>query len=204
MSLLKSRDLTSRQVSARIISLAYLTYSRNNTFSARVFSKFIHLIFILPSNLQDRSLDLLLRFGNSDDQASANHYWNKMLLYAVTLELTSQCMHGDEIMRRGTAQIFARNADNPDLDTVCKEQLFKLINDSDEQVRKSVGDCFIYLRLDQFNYWRSFIEEFVKSPFFLDRAEHLIKYLLTVPFDDWDLPLRISRKDSNLSGKRYC
>ena len=110
-------------------------------------------------------------------------------------DLEAQVMSGDAsdaIMRRGAAQVYARNLEHPDLGTICQERLRQLIHDPDEQVRSHIGDCFQYLSPEHLDDLRAFVAEFLESPSLLLGARHLLNYLVPLAVDEPELALKVT------------
>jgi hypothetical protein len=120
--------------------------------------------------------------------------------YTEANDLVEQIMHGDTAIRKGAAQVYARNLEDSKLEAVCEEKLRQLMYDADEQVRAHVGECFEHLRAEHLNRLRSFIEEFLISPSLLGSAEHLIKYVKTLAADEHDLALRVTTSVLDAAG----
>jgi hypothetical protein len=121
--------------------------------------------------------------------------------YPEAEDLVQNVMSGDEAMRRGAAQVYARNLDKLELESRCQEQLLILMNDPDDQVRSHVGDCFIHMQPEQLDSMRPFIDEFINSSALLDGAGHLIKYLHSLAGDEHDLALITTERILDIAGK---
>lgn len=100
--------------------------------------------------------------------------------YPETQDLVDQVMHGDIALRRGAAQVYARNLGQKEVQDTCATGLCVLMNDSDAQVRSYVGECFAYLDSEDIDDLLPFIEPFINSPALLDGIEHFLKYLTSV------------------------
>jgi hypothetical protein len=109
-------------------------------------------------------------------------------------DLESRAMTGDHVMRRGAAQVYARQLGDPRYEDICRERLRTLMQDEDEDVLTSVGVCFKYARLEQFESLRGFIEEFLNSPALLPGAQHLVKYFKQIAADEHDLTLNVTER----------
>jgi hypothetical protein len=109
-------------------------------------------------------------------------------------ELADQAMQGDPAMRRGAAQVYARNLEHHDLEEVCREPLVQLMYDTHNQVRREVGQCFTHLRAEHLDRRRPFIEKFIDSPALMDGAEHLVEYLAPLAADAPDLALNVTER----------
>ena len=144
---------------------------------------------------------LLVDVDTATRQAGARIACLAAFQYHEAETLAKRVMNGDEAMRRGAAQVYARNLDKPELESICQEQLLLLMNDTDDQVRGYVGDCFIHLQSEQLDRLRTFIEEFIISPALLDGAEHLIKYLQSLAVDEHQLALKITERILDIGGK---
>lgn len=103
--------------------------------------------------------------------------------------LAERAITGDAAMRTGAAQVYARNLEYREIQAVCENGLRRLLDDPEEQVRKEVGKCFLYLRPEHLTDLRPFIRDFLGSPSLRSGAEHLVRYLKSVACDDYDLTL---------------
>ena len=121
--------------------------------------------------------------------------------YHEAENLVKIVMSGDDAMRRGAAQVYARNLDKPELESRCQKQLLIFMNDPDGQVRSHMGDCFIHLQPEQLDRLRPFIDEFIKSSALLDGADHLIKYLHPLAVDEHDLSLKTTERILDIAGR---
>lgn len=114
--------------------------------------------------------------------------------YEEAGDLEARAMSGDEMMRCGAAQVYARQIGNPKLESTCRERLLTLMQDKDENVLASVGGCFQHACLEHFEGLRSFIEEFIHSPALLPGAKHLVSYFKQLAADEHDLTLRVTER----------
>lgn len=110
--------------------------------------------------------------------------------FAKAKEMERQLVHGDVAMRRGAAQVYARNLEKRDVESICQNRLLQLMHDPDEQVRIYVGESFQYLRSEHSHRLRVFIEEFLASPSLLDGAWHLLNYFKKVAVYEHELTLK--------------
>ena len=92
-------------------------------------------------------------------------------------DLAQSALCGGAILRRGAAQVYARNLANGRLEQKCLAQLGRLLNDDDPQVRESIGDCFRHLRAEHVFRLRDFIQHFLESRALVEGAYNLIQYL---------------------------
>ncbi len=120
--------------------------------------------------------------------------------YPEAEALAEQAVHGDPIMRRGAAQVYARKLERTDLEATCRDRLVLLMHDPDEQVRAHMGECFSYLHPEQLDHLRPFVEEFLSSPSLLASAEHLVKFLKPLAADEPDLALRATARILEATG----
>ena len=115
-------------------------------------------------------------------------------------DLAHQALNGDEAMRRGAAQVYARNLGLSEHAAVCRKQLLVLMSDPDDQVRREVGRCFEYLRPEDLGAVREFIEAFLDSPALLDGAEHLLRYVKPLIIEEHDLALEVTSRILDAAG----
>jgi hypothetical protein len=120
--------------------------------------------------------------------------------YPETEELAGQVMRGDAAMRRGAAQVYARNLGDRDVGNVCQERLLQLMDDPDDQVRNHVGECFQHLGLEHLDRLRSFIEQFLYSPALMSGAWHLVEYLAPLAADTPALALMATERILDAAG----
>lgn len=116
------------------------------------------------------------------------------LYFPEVSELAQHIVRGDEVMRRGAAQVYAQNLGDEGVGKICRERLLQLMYDPDEEVRRQVGRCFIHLRADHLDRLRSFISAFMDSPALLVGAEHLIEYLSPLAVDEHTLVLQATAR----------
>jgi hypothetical protein len=109
-------------------------------------------------------------------------------------ELEERAMTGDHIMRRGVAQAYARNLSNQKWQAKCQTKLRVLMNDADEDVRASVGNCFQFLDYKDFPAWKEFIREYIASPSLPVSSRQLVKYAKTIAADEHVLALEIAER----------
>jgi hypothetical protein len=114
--------------------------------------------------------------------------------YEEAKDLEERVMTGDPVMRRGAAQVYARQLGDPKLESICRSRLLTLMHDEDENVLASVGVCFSHVRLEQFEGLRSFVEEFIQSPALLPGAKHLVKYFKQLAADEHELTLNVTER----------
>ena len=108
---------------------------------------------------------------------------------AVTLERL--VIRGDVAMRKGAAQIYARNLHNKTTIDVCRGRLSELMHDSEEDVRGCVGVCFQHVHPEQLDSLREFIKSFMNSPSLIAGAKHLIEYLRPLAAEEHELTLDV-------------
>lgn len=143
---------------------------------------------------------LLAHSDDSTRQAGARLACLAAFFHSGAEELAKQALNGDEIMRQGAAQVYSRNLENEEFSDSCQEHLLKLMHDPDEEVRKHVGECFMYLRDEHLSELRQFIEAFLNSPALLLGAEHLIEYLNPLAIEEHELALHVTERILDISG----
>jgi hypothetical protein len=109
-------------------------------------------------------------------------------------DLEERAMSGDRIMRRGAAQVYARQLNNPRLREVCRDKLLLLMHDADEDVRSSVGNCFQFLEYKDFAPLKEFIQEYIVSPSLAVSSRQFVKYAKTIAADEHILALEIAER----------
>lgn len=109
-------------------------------------------------------------------------------------DLEERAMSGERIMRRGAAQVYARQLNNQRLREVCREKLMLLMHDADEDVRASVGNCFQFLEYRDFAPLKEFIQEYIASPSLAISSRQLVKYAKTIAADEHLLALEIAER----------
>ncbi len=120
--------------------------------------------------------------------------------YPEVDEFAGRVTRGDVAMRRGAAQVYARNLEIQDVESVCQERLLRLMHDSDEQVRDHMDECFQYLRPEHLNRLQPFIEQFLTSPALMNGARHLVEYLAPLAPDAPDLALMATERILDVAG----
>ena len=103
--------------------------------------------------------------------------------------MAERALTGDTVMRRGAAEVYARNLEFSQARETCEASLRRLLDDPDEKVRGQVGTCFNHLRPEHLTDLRPFVEAFIASPSLVPGSEHLIHYLKSVACDDYELAL---------------
>jgi hypothetical protein len=68
------------------------------------------------------------------------------------------------------------------------------MNDADEDVRASVGNCFQFLDYKDFPAWKEFIREYIASPSLPVSSRQLVKYAKTIAADEHVLALEIAER----------
>jgi hypothetical protein len=109
-------------------------------------------------------------------------------------DLEQQAMTGDPIMRRGAAQVYARLLKNQKWQEKCRDNLQVLMNDPDEDVRASVGNCFQFLEYKDFAALKEFIQEYIASTSLPVSSRQLVKYAKTIAADERLLALEIAER----------
>ncbi len=135
---------------------------------------------------------LLADADDTTRQAGARLVCLAAFRYEEAKDLEARVMTGDVAMRRGAAQVYARNLAQAEVGGTCREHLLELMHDPDQQVRAEIGRCFEYLGPEQLEGLWGFIQEFMDSPSFLPGAEHLLKCLAPLAADEHDLALNVT------------
>jgi hypothetical protein len=117
-------------------------------------------------------------------------------------DLEERAMTGDHLMRRGAAQVYARQLKERKLQDICREKLLLLMHDPDEDVRASVGNCFQFLRYEHFASLRGFIEEYISSPSLAVSSMQLVKYMKNIVADEHTLTLDVAERVLDSGGFR--
>jgi len=118
------------------------------------------------------------------------------IAYLVTSHgryLYSRCLRGDAFLRQGVAEVLARNVDSPDSLQKCLTGLRKLMNDTDENVRKKVGGVFEYLPSPAKRV-KHFVQGFLRSRSLVDAARDCMKYAENIQLEHPGLALTIAEK----------
>jgi hypothetical protein len=137
-----------------------------------------------------RFIEALLKEPDEESrQAGARLACLAAFQYVEAHGLEEQVMQGDVVLRRGAAQVYARNLEFSDVEVTCRERLLQLMQDSDEQVCTEVGECFRYLQPHHLDSLRFFVEQFLASPALLASDRHLINYLKPLACNEHDLVL---------------
>ena len=93
-------------------------------------------------------------------------------------KLVNKALSGNKSMRKGAVQVFARNLEHKDIMEKCKFYLTEyLLNDSEPEVLKEIGDCFKYLKIEQLDDIKDFIYDFINSPALLENYAYLVEYI---------------------------
>lgn len=118
---------------------------------------------------------------NNDDEATRQAGARLACLAAFrhleAADLAEQALCCDTAMRRGAAEIYARNLEFPHLQETCRERLLLLMQDEDEQVRTHVGRSFEHLAEEHITSLRFFMLEFLDSPSLIAGAQYLLRFL---------------------------
>lgn len=117
-------------------------------------------------------------------------------------DLEVRAMTGDRMMRRGAAQVYARQLKNRKLQDISRGKLLLLMHDPDEDVRASVGNCFQFLRYEHFAPLRGFIEEYIRSPSLAVSSMQLAKYMKNIVADEHRLTLDMAERALDAGGFR--
>jgi hypothetical protein len=143
---------------------------------------------------------LLVNEDDATRQAGARLTCLAAFRHSEANDLEERIMQGDVAMRRGAAQVYARNLEHADLEAICQERLSQLMHDPDKQVRAHIGECFIYLGPEHLDRLQPFIERFLASPALMNGAEHLVKYLAPLAPDVPDLALMVTEHILDVAG----
>jgi hypothetical protein len=109
-------------------------------------------------------------------------------------DLAQRAITGDAIMRRGAAQVYARNLSEDRVRDTCRAQLISLMEDPDEDVRASVGNCFQFLRREHLVPLRDFIEAYVGSKALEISSRQLVIFLKPIAPDEPLLALTVTQR----------
>jgi hypothetical protein len=146
-------------------------------------------------------IELVLAYpDDSTRQAGARLACLAAFIHPEAKELAEHAFAGDEDMRRGAAQVYARNLAAADISDICRQHLEVLMHDPDEEVRKEVGRCFEDLRPEQLGELRPFVEAFLNSPALSTGARHLINYLKPLIADEHELALQVTERMLDITG----
>ncbi|HEV7473042.1 MAG TPA: hypothetical protein VGN90_03270 [Pyrinomonadaceae bacterium] len=109
-------------------------------------------------------------------------------------DLAERAILGDAVMRRGGAQVYARNLSEDRARKTCREQLLTLMDDSDGDVRASVGNCFQFLGSEHLAPLRDFIEAYIASQALATSSRQLVTFLKPIAADEPMLALTVSER----------
>lgn len=98
--------------------------------------------------------------------------------------LAEQAMQGDAALRLGAAYIYAQNLRNERVQMICRKQLLRLLNDTDDDVLKMIGSCFMNLRVEHVDKLRSFIQAFLQSPALPHAFSALLPFLKQIATEE--------------------
>jgi len=107
--------------------------------------------------------------------------------------LYRSCARGDPALRRGVAEVLARNVDQPKYLTRCLNGLFTLVNDGDKSVREAGGGVFRHLPLPNPEI-RRFVAKFLGSKSLVDSAREVVEYAARAQAEDSELALAIAER----------
>ncbi|QIN80149.1 hypothetical protein GBA65_18310 [Rubrobacter marinus] len=97
--------------------------------------------------------------------------------------LAEAAITGPPALRRGAAKVYARNMDSRRSD-LCARGLMRLLDDGDDQVRRSVGGAFMHVRGAGDPEVRRFVEEFAASRALASEEDDFAEYLWEYGPDD--------------------
>jgi hypothetical protein len=109
-------------------------------------------------------------------------------------DLTERAIKGDAVMRRGAAQVYARNLTEDRVQSTCRQRLLTLMGDPDEDVRASVGNCFQFLRSEQLAPLKDFIEAYIASQALATSSRQLVTFLKPIAPDEPKLALVVTQR----------
>jgi hypothetical protein len=84
---------------------------------------------------------------------------------------------GEPAWRRGAAKIYAHNINDNKCRKVCLEGLLKLLNDSDEQVRRNTANVFGKLNEESFLESQQFILSYISQSVPIEDERRLTEFL---------------------------
>lgn len=143
---------------------------------------------------------LLASSDEATRQAGARLACLAAFQYADAHDLVEGVMQGDTAMRRGAAQVYARNLEKPEVRDVCQAQLVILMHDPEEAVRTHVGESFRHLQAEHFDELRPFVEQFLTSPALSEGASHVIEYLQALAIEEHETVLAASAHILDVAG----
>lgn len=91
-------------------------------------------------------------------------------------KLASEVITGPVQWKRGAVRIYTDNI-SAEPSAICAQELIKLFNDDEVEVRQSIGEAFNFLRGDQMFELRDFIEAYATSRSLYTGIDKLAKYL---------------------------
>jgi hypothetical protein len=114
--------------------------------------------------------------------------------------LAESAVTGPPALRRGAAQIYARNMDSRQSDA-CARELIRLLDDEDDAVRRLVGSAFSHARGVGDPGTRRFVEEFAASRALAGKEDDFAEYLWEYGPDDssWALSVLEAALDNRHS-----
>jgi hypothetical protein len=114
--------------------------------------------------------------------------------YEDATPLAQAAINGDGAMRRGAAQVYARNLSEARVQDICREKLVGLMNDTDSDVRASVGNCFQHLRREHLGLLKDFIESYIASESLATSSRQLVTFLKPLAGDEPTLALTVTEQ----------
>lgn len=117
--------------------------------------------------------------------------------------LYRKCLRGDASLRRGVARVMARNVDQPQFLKQCLAALQQLCSDSDQSIRRNLGETFRYLPSPKVVI-KKFIVRFLHSKSIVDAADDIVEYASRIQFVDPKLALNIAEQTQLALGKNIA
>ncbi len=102
---------------------------------------------------------------------------NDAEVFADVNELLDSAFTGLPTWRRGIANIYVHNVDNGKYTEICLENLAKLLNDPDDQVRRIIAGMFMKLNEESFPKSIDFITEYANTDNPVEGEHTLTEYL---------------------------
>ncbi|MEQ8189218.1 MAG: hypothetical protein ABRQ39_14695 [Candidatus Eremiobacterota bacterium] len=106
-------------------------------------------------------------------------------------DLYETCINGDIELRRGVARTLACNAAQGNVKIQCLNELERLYNDSDKEVRRNVGEVFRYLPHPD-SVIENFINKFLTSQALFDSLPDFMNYTANIQSSHQELSLHIA------------
>jgi hypothetical protein len=146
--------------------------------------QFVH--WAVRSTLEEMRPLLRRMMGSERDavrQAGGRQASLAALFHEGASDLAEDALGGDVALRRGAAEVFAKNVQQAQIRDACVEGLIRLFQDDDAGVREEAATCFRTFADGELGEYTALVDAFVGSSAFADGYDDLLDALADTTAD---------------------